>query len=140
MSGNLYLFTTLVGDCPRHDICQKKLHRQIFGPKILHRKFLRISTVLVIRTQRMCCLWRNLHCWQNFIMPLALLALKYLTSGLSLKLVQSFLNLIRPLYVLNGQSPINIHYMFWTPSLMKTSITSLRRGVRSDAQLSCTET
>ena len=24
ISGNLYLLTTLVGDCPRHDICKKK--------------------------------------------------------------------------------------------------------------------
>ena len=44
----------------------KKIHRRIIRPKILNRKFFRITSVSVIRTQRMCCLWRNIHCWQKF--------------------------------------------------------------------------
>ena len=125
VSDNLYLLNTLVGDCPRYDIWQKKLRCRIFRPKILNRKFFRITSVSVIRTQRMCCLWRNIHCWQKFYT-----AAGTRTAGtwqisplrLSLKLLQSFLNLISPKYVLNRQSPINIHYMLWTPTL----ITSLK--------------
>ena len=44
----------------------KILHRRIFRPKILHRQFHPISTVLVIKTQKNEWKWRNLHRWQKF--------------------------------------------------------------------------
>ena len=44
----------------------KILYRRIFRPKILHRQFHLISTVLVIKTQKNEWKWRNLHRWQKF--------------------------------------------------------------------------
>ena len=44
----------------------KILHCRIFRPKILHRQFHPISTVLVIKTQKNEWKWRNLHRWQKF--------------------------------------------------------------------------
>ena len=53
----------------RHDICQKKLHRQIFRQKPLHRQFHLISTVLIITTQKMSENEEIYTAGKNFTLP-----------------------------------------------------------------------
>ena len=64
------------------NLSTKKLHRQIFRPKILHRQFLLISTVLVIKTlKKMSENGEIFTADKKFTLPPAVTAWTNSTSG-----------------------------------------------------------
>ena len=63
---NMCLLTIEFSFYDQRSNLSKNLHRRNFRPKLLHRQFQLISTVLVMKTQKNEWKWRNLHRWQKF--------------------------------------------------------------------------